>query len=236
MYLDRLEYKKDTLRIFDGRCRLLSLILLAAAVLHTTRYIIIGGIALLCLAALAREIRVTALRLAPVNIMSAALWLPVAIGFEPSKALLYTLRINAAALLSMCLVFPLGISALAASMTGLGAPPKLISLLILTHRYIFFLHDRLFTALVSMRLRAARQNGGDLYRWRSISAVFASALTSALFRGQKVRAAMLCRGFDGAFPVTAPLKWKLRDSLLLAACAVFSALIIFIDQRLIINQ
>ncbi|MDR2745817.1 MAG: energy-coupling factor transporter transmembrane protein EcfT [Treponema sp.] len=224
MYLDRLEYKKDTLRIFDGRCRLVSLVLLAAAVLGTSSYAVIGGVALVCLAALGREIRITALRLVPVNIMSAALWLSAAFGFDPSRALLYTLRINCAALLSMCFVFPMGISAFAASMAGMGAPQKLISLFILTHRYIFFLYDRLCTALTSMRLRCTQKN--DLYRWRSMSAVFASALTGALFRGEKVWAAMLCRGFDGAFPVTVTLDWKLRDSLLLAACAVFSALVI----------
>ena len=227
MYLDRLEYKRDTLCIFDGRCRLLSFILLAAAVLSTPSYAITGGAALLCMAALIREIRVTALRLIPVNVMSAALWLPVAFGFAPSKALLYTLRINCAALLSMCFVFPMGVSALAASMAGLGAPKKLISLFLLTYRYIFFLYERLFSALTSMRLRCTLQN--DLYRWRSISAVFATALTGALFRGKKVWAAMLCRGFDGAFPVTVLLKWKFRDSLLLAACAVFAALLIIIE-------
>jgi cobalt/nickel transport system permease protein len=227
MYLDRLEYKKDTLCIFDGRCRLLSCIILAAAALGTPRYAITGGVALVCMAALIREIRVTALRLVPVNIMSAALWLPVAFGFEPSKALLYTLRINCAALLSMCFVFPMGISALAASMAGLGAPKKLISLFMLTYRYIFFLYDRLFTSLASMRLRCTPQN--DLYRWRSVSAVFATALTGALFRGKKVWAAMLCRGFDGAFPVTVLLKWKFRDGLLLAVCAAFAALVIIID-------
>jgi cobalt/nickel transport system permease protein len=225
MYLDRLEYKKDTLRIFDGRCRLLSLVLLVIAVISAGSFAVTGGIALACLAALAREIRVTALRLVPVNLMAAALWLPVAFGFDASKALLYTLRINCAALVSMCLVFPMGLSALAASMADLGAPEKLVSLFMLTYRYIFLLHDRLFTALASMRLRCARQSG-DLYRWRSMAAVFASALAHALFRGNRIWAAMLCRGFDGAFPVTVALKWKLRDSLLLAACAAFAALVI----------
>jgi cobalt/nickel transport system permease protein len=222
MYLDRLEFKRDTLRIFDGRCRLLSFVLLTAAVIGGAGYVLNGVLALVCLAALAREIRVTASRLIPVNLMTLALWLPVAFGFDPRKALLYTLRINCAALLSMWFVFPMGISALAASMAGLGAPPKLISLFMLSYRYIFFLYDRLFTALAAMRLRCTPHN--DLYRWRSIAAVFAAALTRALFRGRMVWAAMRCRGFDGAFPVTAALDWKLRDSLLLAVCAAAAVL------------
>jgi cobalt/nickel transport system permease protein len=156
--------------------------------------------------------------------MTAALWLPVAAGFDPYMALRYTLRINCAALLSMCLVFPMGISPFAAALAGLKIPRKLISLFILTCRYIFLLHERLFTALASMRLRRTIHN--DMYRWRSISAVFASVLAGAVFRGEKIWAAMVCRGFDGTFPVTAVLRWKFRDSLLLAACAVFSAWVI----------
>jgi cobalt/nickel transport system permease protein len=224
MYPDRLEYKKDAFRVFDGRCRLLSAFLLTAAAITTTSCLTLAGMILGCLPVLFREARVTLRRLIPVNTMAAALWLPAALGFDPSLALLYTLRLNCAALLSMCLVFPMGISLFAASMAGLKAPRKITALVILTCRYIFLLYERLFTALASMRLRCSIQH--DLYRWRSISAVFASVLTGAVFRGKKIQAAMVCRGFDGTFPVTVALQWKFRDSLLLAACAALSAFII----------
>jgi cobalt/nickel transport system permease protein len=224
MYPDRLEFKKDPFRGFDGRCRLLSAVLLISAAITAADYVTPGGIILGCLLVLSREARVTVRRLIPVNVMTAVLWLPAAAGFDPSAALRYTLRINCAALISMCFVFPMGISPLAAALAGLKAPSKLAALFILTCRYIFLLHDRLFTALASMGLRGTIHN--HLYRWRSISAVFASVLTGALFRGEKIRAAMVCRGFDGVFPVTVVLKWKFRDTLLLAACAAFSAFVI----------
>ncbi|MDR2257665.1 MAG: energy-coupling factor transporter transmembrane protein EcfT [Treponema sp.] len=224
MYPDRLEYKKDPFRGFDGRCRLLSAFLLIAAVVRAAGFFTLGGVIGGCFLILIREARVTARRLAPVNLMTAALWLPVAAGFDPYTALRYTLRINCAALLSMCLVFPMGISPFAAALAGLKVPRKLIALFLLTCRYIFLLYERLFTALASMGLRRTIHN--DVYRWRSISAVFASVLTSAFVRGEKTRAAMVCRGFDGTFPVTAVLKWKFRDTLLLAACAAFSAWVV----------
>jgi cobalt/nickel transport system permease protein len=224
MYPDRLEFKKDPLRLFDGRCRMLSAFLLTAAAISTTSYLALAAIIAGCLPVLLREARTSLLRLIPVNAMAAALWLPVAAGFDPSLALLYTLRINCAALLSMCLVFPMGVSLFAASLAGLNVPRSLTALFILTCRAIFLLYERLFTALASMRLRCTIQN--DLYRWRSISAVFASVLSGAVIRGEKLRIAMMCRGFDGAFPVTVTFRWKFRDSLLLAACAVLSALII----------
>jgi cobalt/nickel transport system permease protein len=235
MYLPRLEYKKDALRGFDGRCRLLSAFILISAAVTTNSFFILGGIIVLCLPVLIREPRATLPRLAAVNTMALALWLPAAAGFDPSgvlsskvllsRALLYTLRLNCAALLAIWFVVPMGISVLAASMAGLKVSGKLVSLFLLTYRCIFLLHDRLFTALSSMALRCTIKN--DLYRWRSLAAVFASVLAGAAFRGKKVWTAMACRGFDGTFPVTAVLVWRFRDSLLLVVCAVFSALVIF---------
>jgi cobalt/nickel transport system permease protein len=235
MYLPRLEFKKDPLRGFDGRCRLLSAFILISAAVTTTSFFILVGIIVLCLPALIREPRVTLPRLAAVNSMAVALWLPVAAGFDPSgvlltKALLYTLRLNCAALLAMVLVVPMGISVLAASMAGLKVPGKMVSLFLLTYRCIFLLHDRLFTALGSMGLRCTIKS--DIYRWRSLAAVFASVLAGAAFRGKKVWTAMVCRGFDGTFPVTAALVWRFRDGLFLAACAVFLALVILNERQI----
>ncbi|MDR2109923.1 MAG: hypothetical protein LBP32_01305, partial [Spirochaetaceae bacterium] len=69
MYPERLEYKKDALRIFDGRCRLLSAFVLIAAALTTTSYVILGGMIFFSVITLVREVRVTALRLVQVNAM-----------------------------------------------------------------------------------------------------------------------------------------------------------------------
>jgi cobalt/nickel transport system permease protein len=228
MYPGRLEYKTDPLGGSDGRCRLLSALVLTIAVLASASYAVLGGLAFCCLVLLIRELRTTLLRLVPVNGIAAALWLPVAFGFDPSRALLYTLRINCAALLSMCLVVPMGISLFAAALAALKAPRKLIALFILSFRYIFLLSGRLSTALASMRLRCTIQN--DRYRWRSLAAVFASVLTSAVYRGKIIGTAMVCRGFDGTFPATVVLRWKLRDSVLLAACVAFSVVLITYER------
>jgi cobalt/nickel transport system permease protein len=223
MYLDRLEYKHDLLVSIDGRCRFLSAAFFIASVVYSTKTLTLSLVIVSCLIVLSRGLRVTLLRLIPVNMMTAAVWIPVLFGFNAASALLYTLRVNAAALLYMCFIIPMSISALSSSMTKLYIPEKLVALFILTYRYIFLMYQGLSTALVSMRLRSVRNS--TVYRWRSLAAVFAATLTSAVFRAGRISRAMTARGFDGAFPVTAVFKWKLRDSVLLVLC-VFTALCI----------
>jgi cobalt/nickel transport system permease protein len=221
MYLDRLEFKTDPLKLFDGRCRLLSAALVIISVAITTDAAFLGALMLAGFCAALSEFRVTILRLVPVNMMAAALWLPVAAGFDPHRALLYTLRINCAALAYMRFVAPMSISLVASSLSVLRLPEKLVALLVLTYRYIFLLSEGLATALAAMRSRlpantAARQ-------WRSLAAVFAATLTRAALRADKVRIAMSNRGFDGAFPVTVSFAWQTRDTFLLAASVGFFA-------------
>ncbi|MDR2444876.1 MAG: energy-coupling factor transporter transmembrane protein EcfT [Spirochaetaceae bacterium] len=225
MYLDRLEYKKDFLSPVDKRCRFLSAALLIAAAVYTTSAAALSGVIVLCLLPLLRELRVTVLRLIPVNMMTAALWLTVPFGFSMDSAVLYTLRINAAALLYMIFIIPMSVSALASSMTKLRVPEKLVSLFILSYRYIFLLGERLSVTLVSMRLRSPEN--GTFRLWRSFAAVFAATTARAVFRSQRLSLAMVSRGFDGIFPVTITFKWKARDTVLLILCAGVSALALY---------
>ncbi|MDR2795768.1 MAG: energy-coupling factor transporter transmembrane protein EcfT [Spirochaetaceae bacterium] len=225
MYLDRLEYKKDFLFPLDKRCRFLSAALLIIAAVYTTNLAALSGIIGFCVLLLSRELRVTFLRLTQVNMMTAALWLTAPFGFSIDSALLYTLRINAAALLYMIFIVPMSVSAIASSMTKLKVPEKLVSLFILSYRYIFLLGERLATMLVSMRLRSPENSTFRL--WRSFAAVFAATTARAVVRSQKVSLAMISRGFDGVFPVTVTFKWKARDTILLLLCAGLSALALY---------
>jgi cobalt/nickel transport system permease protein len=226
MYLDRLEFKKDLLKSFDGRCRLLAaaFVITSVVIAGDTVLLSAAALALLCMAG--GEFPVTLRRLIPVNMMAVALWLPLVAGFSPRSALLYTLRINCAALAYMRFVAPMGISLIASSMAALALPEKLVALFVLTYRYIFLLYEGLATALVAMRLRLPEH--ATLYQWRSLAAVFASALTRSAFRSEKIRIAMSNRGFDGSFPVTIAFAWRVRDSVLLAGCAGFFAEVLWL--------
>ncbi|MDR1363610.1 MAG: energy-coupling factor transporter transmembrane protein EcfT [Spirochaetaceae bacterium] len=224
MYLDKLEYKKDFLRSIDGRCRFISAALLLTAAVYTTSLTALSTMAVCCLLLLSRELRVTALRLLAVNTLMLAVWISTLFGLSPRSAVFYTLRLNAAALVYMSLIIPMSISELASSMAKLKIPEKLISLFILTYRYIFLMSGRLSTALVSMRLRSPEN--GTFYMWRSFAAVFASTMTAAVFRSRRVSLAMISRGFNGAFPITRVFKWRTRDTVFLTLCVVISSFMI----------
>ena len=217
MYLDRLEFASDPLRGFDGRCRVLAAVTLIIAAVITVNIVFLCGMIAAALALLCREIRVTALRLVPVNMMTLLLWAPALAGAPIRQMAIYPLRINAAALFYMLFLCPLRVSVLAAAMTALHAPEKLTALFVLTWRYIFLLHGGIASALASMRQR--ERGRGHLHRWRSLAAVFSTVIVRAVFRAEQVSRAMINRGFDGAFPATVVFSWRLRDSLLLAMSA-----------------
>jgi cobalt/nickel transport system permease protein len=218
MYLDQLAFRKDILKSFDGRCRLLSAALVIIAIVSAKNTVLLCVVSLAFLCAMIREPGSVIRRLLPVNMMSIALWLPVIAGLSPWSALLYTLRINCAALAYMCLVAPMSISLIASSLSALALPEKLVSLFVLTYRSLFLLCDGLDTALVSMRSRLSSSATGR--QWRSLAAVFAATLARSALRSEKALIAMANRGFAGAFPITFAFKWRIRDSVLLAASAV----------------
>lgn len=226
MYLDRLEFKNDLLKNYDGRCRLLSAAFVIIAVVTLRDAVVLSVAALALLGSAPGEFPVTIRRLIPVNMTALLVWLPLAAGFNPQSALLYTLRINCAALVYMRFVTPMGISLIASSMSALRLPEKLVSLFVLTYRSIFLLHEGFAAALAAMRLRLPEHT--TLSRWRSLAAVFAAALTRSAFRSEKIKLAMANRGFEGGFPVTVSFAWRARDSVLLAAGACFAAGVVWL--------
>jgi cobalt/nickel transport system permease protein len=227
MYPDRLEFKNDLLNAFDPRCRLVSGAVFILTVLSVTSTVLlvclIGSLTIL----LFRDIKTVLLRLLAINLFCAMLFVTMPLGGEPlSAALLYTLRINAVALLSMLFIISMGIGNLIPALSKLKTPGKLVSLLVLTYRYLFVIHRRVFYSVLSIRLRRPRQ--GTVRAWHSYAAAFASVFAGALFRSRKVKQAAGSRGFDGIFPVTRTFKWKIRDSI---ACtgAVFISIMLLLN-------
>jgi cobalt/nickel transport system permease protein len=183
---------------------------------------------------LLRDIKIVFLRLIPANLFCGMLCITIPLGGGGfNTVILYTLRINAAALIYMLFIIPLGIGGLASSLAALKTPSKLVSLLILTYRYLFVMYERVFLSVLSIRLRRPRQT--MLMGWRSYTAVFASALASAVFRSRKVYLAMETRGFDGVFPITVSFKWKTPDTLAFVAALIISIGLPLIDKRLLWN-
>jgi energy-coupling factor transporter transmembrane protein EcfT len=152
------------------------------------------------------------------------------LGTALKEALVYTLRINAAALIYMVTIIPLGPGGLANALIKLRCPDKLTALFLLTYRYIFVMYERVFVAVRSMLIRRPRQN--TLGRWSSYTAVFGTALLSAVLRAQKTGKAMESRGFDGVIPVTRIFAWKGGDTLFLSSGLALSFILWFLDGLL----
>jgi cobalt/nickel transport system permease protein len=233
MYLDRLEFKNDPLSgvsgvfYFDLRCRVISSFLLIAATLTVSNYRILALLIIILLFFLIKSIRIVLLRLLPVNIFTLMLWVTLPL----YDALTLTLRINAAALLYMLFLIPIGISGLSNALSKIGVPKKLVSLLLLSYRFIFIMFERVYIAVASMRLRQpVRMTMTE--QWRSYAAVFAASFLSAEFRSQKIWRAMYARGFDGTFPITKTFRWKLPDTFLLAVSVVFAVCLPLFDRIL----
>jgi cobalt/nickel transport system permease protein len=250
MYLDRLEFKNDPLSFFsfDLRCRVVSAFLLIASAVTVSHYGILAALIIMLMVLLLKSIRIVLLRLIPVNIFTLMLWVSLPLGALITSrlegntgtvpysdalcdALVFTLRINAAALLYMVFLIPIGISGLSSALSKLAVPKKLVSLLILSYRFIFVMFERVYVSVISMRLR---QGAGRAMteQWRSYAAVFASSFLSAEFRSQKIWMAMESRGFDGAFPITRTFRWKRPDTFLLAASVILAVCLPLLDGRL----
>ena len=235
MYLDRLEFKNDVFIALDPRCRLGAGICLILSSITISHPLILGGLILGLGLCLIRDISIVLLRLIPVNLFVLFLWLTLPLGGLDirdalKEALAYTLRINAAALIYMAAIIPLGAGGLANALVKLRCPAKLTALFLLTYRYIFVMYERVFISLRSMLIRQPRQNTRE--RWASYSAVFGTALVSAVLRAQKTGKAMEARGFNCVIPVTRNFSWKPRDTCFLVAGLFLSSGLRVLDRLL----
>jgi cobalt/nickel transport system permease protein len=225
MFINRLEIDKNRFPLFllnylDPRLRLVAGIVFIALAIQISNYKILITLFAVALAVLMTNSRVVWMRLIPINTFILMLFVSLPFGeyltavlnnTEPlfisslHNAVVYAARINIAALLYMIFIIPMGISNLSGALAKIGIPPKLITLLILTYRFIFILWERIFTATLSLRLRKPKTMP-KLTELRAYAAMFAAAIISAELRSRKVLMAMEAKGFDGVFPITMDFK------------------------------
>ena len=113
-------------------------------------------------------------------------------------ALLITVKSNAIVLALLALLATTPIITLGHALSHLYVPDKLIHLLFFTVRYLQVLHleyDRLRNA---MRIRAFKP-GSNLHTYRSLAYLIGMLLVKSFDRADRIRKAMVCRGFHGKF-------------------------------------
>jgi cobalt/nickel transport system permease protein len=217
MSIDVLSVADSALQRIDPRVRLA-----AAATFATVVAVSYDPAALMTalavsalLAALARlPAKVVAARLLVVNGLVVLLWVMLPFTF-PGESLLrigpmsasregvllaaqVTLKSNAIVLAFMSLVATLPPATIGHALHRMRVPDKIVHLLLMTYRYIFVLEEEYQRLARAACIRGFRA-GTDLHTYRTYAYLVGMLFVRAADRAERVRNAMLCRGFRRRF-------------------------------------
>lgn len=204
----------------------------------------VAGVALglsLCLAlASGLDIRLLARRALAVNAFVLLLWLVlpfhVAVdqpfeGFASLRlaptpggvglAFLVTLKANAAFFALIALLATSEAEEVLHALAHLHAPPKLVTVFFLFHRYVHVIGREKEALTTAMRIRCFTPRT-DAHTYRSYAYLVGMLLARGLDRAGRVHQAMRCRGYRNRFWLLDHFHWRSRDT----AFCVLSALIL----------
>lgn len=153
-------------------------------------------------------------RLVPVNMMIIFLWffLPFTIEGEPllnigplavtHEGVIYAFRIsiksNAMMLMLISFIASTPIFTIGHALLELKMPKKLVHLFFFTYRYIHVMNREYMRLINATKIRGFRP-GTNLHTYRTFAYIVGMLLIKSYDRIQRVRNAMLCRGFKGDF-------------------------------------
>jgi cobalt/nickel transport system permease protein len=109
-----------------------------------------------------------------------------------------TLKSNAIILALMALVATMPVATAGHALHHLRVPDKIVYLLLMTYRYLFVLEQEYFRLIRAASIRGFRP-GTNLHTYRTYAYLVGMLLVRAVDRAERVRWAMLCRGFQRKF-------------------------------------
>lgn len=115
------------------------------------------------------------------------------------RALSILLVANAVTLAVQALLGSLESVALGHALARLGAPERLVALLLFTIRYVDVLQQEYSRLRLAMRARGFRPRTG-WHTWRAYGWLVGMLLVMSVERSERIHAAMRLRGFTGRFP------------------------------------
>ncbi len=155
-------------------------------------------------------------RLAVVNIFVLLLWIFIPFSYPgkelfslgpltvSQEGLLYvlsiTMKTNAIVLATIAILGTSEIFSLAHALVHLRMPEKLVHLFFFFYRYISVLHEEYIKLKRAMTVRCFTP-GTNMHTYRSFAYLVGMLLVRSYERSQRIYQAMLCRGFDGRFPL-----------------------------------
>jgi len=136
-----------------------------------------------------------------------------------------TLRSNAIMFALIAFMASTSITAMTHAMTALRVPDKITYLFFLTYRYIGDIYSEYTRLVNAMRVRCFRP-ASTLHTYRTYAYLVGMLLVNSFERAQRVRSAMLCRGFNGRFPRIENDRFSRVDILsLVVLCLVLTGIV-----------
>jgi len=213
----------------DPRVKILVVFLFSVLVAVSNRFVVLLlGLALgLSMALLARlPVKQVLVRLVPVNLFIIFLWffLPFTLQGKPlfsvgplvgtHEGVLYAARIsiksNAIMAVLIALVASTSLLTLGHAMHDLKIPKKLVHLFFFTYRYIDVIHKEYLRLVNAMKVRGFRP-GTNMHTYKTFACLVGMLLVRSCDRAERVRNAMLCRGFKGRLYSLSQFSLKTRD-------------------------
>lgn len=133
---------------------------------------------------------------------------------------------------SFLLVATTSIDALCAALRAVHVPATLVTLLLLTFRYVGVLIGELSVMTDAYRLRAPGQKG---IHWSAWGSFLGQLLLRSMDRAEELYASMRLRGFDGAFHYADARPFRPVDAACAALCAALCALLRLVDVAALIG-
>ncbi|MFC1868285.1 cobalt ECF transporter T component CbiQ [Thermodesulfobacteriota bacterium] len=169
----------------------------------------------LALAGLARlSLKILLSRLLLVNILIFLIWIfiPFTIEGKPLFSLgpltatmdgviysaMITIKSNSIILALIALTATMPVFTLGRAMKHLYVPSKIVHLFLFTYRYIHAIHREYRRLMDAISIRGF-QPGTNMHTYRTYAYLIGMLLVKSYDRAERVRAAMLCRGFRGRF-------------------------------------
>ncbi|MDY6989835.1 MAG: cobalt ECF transporter T component CbiQ [Thermodesulfobacteriota bacterium] len=199
----------------DPRVKIVIVSLFSVLVAILNRFVVLTsalalGLFIVVLAGIPMKVLVR--RLVPLNVFILLLWffLPFSYEGEPlfslgplvgtREGVLYAARIsiksNAIMALLIALVVSTSVFALGHALGALKVPAKIVYLLFFTLRYTHVIHQEYLRLMNAMKVRGFRP-GTNMHTYKTLAYLVGMLLVRSLDRAERVRKAMLCRGFTG---------------------------------------
>ena len=109
-----------------------------------------------------------------------------------------TVKANAIMLSLIALLATMSVFTLGGAMGHLHVPGKIVHLIYFTYRYIQVMHQEYYRLISAMKIRGFNP-GYNIHTYKTYAYLVGMLLVKSYDRAERIRAAMLCRGFRGTF-------------------------------------